>query len=312
MQYNKGVLAANLVSFDDNGGLDTKDLIQRIHRLNAYSGVTGYVANAYAGEGPTLTNKERETVIALHKEHGRPEQIVVAAILDISTAGAVAQAKAAASVGADALLICPPIASSWTAAASPDIAIAYHKAISDGVDLPVFLFQLAVGDPTSYPHDLLMQLVETIPNVVGVKMAQANDTVRYDQDYLALTAHNRDIICLPAVGTAMFANLMTGADGLLTGLACLFPEEVVGLYDAVERGDVATARAIHFRLAQINFAIYRQPYVDLHTRYKELAFALGAVSSPVVRGPQVRVSAQEQAQLRKLLNDAQFTAHAAE
>lgn len=312
MQYNNGVLAANLVSFDDADGLDQKDLIRQINHLNSFSGITGYVANAFAGEGPTLTNPEREAVISLHKEYGRSDHVVVAAILDISTTGAVAQAKAAVAAGADALLICPPIASSWTATASPEIAVDYHRAIADAVDIPLILFQLAVGDPTSYPHDLLLRLIEEIPAVVGVKMAQANDTVRYDQDYLALKSLDRDLICLPAVGTAMYANLMTGADGLLTGLAGLFPKDVVDLYEASQLGDTDTARAIHFRLAQINFAIYKQPYVDLHTRYKEFAYALGAVASPTVRGPQVRLGSDERAFLRKCLTDANFEIKAAE
>lgn len=306
MRYDGGVLAANLVSFTSNDTLDREDMKRQIERLAGYDGVRGFVANAFAGEGPTLSDNERLDVIALHREYAREDQPVVAAILDISTRGAVAQAKAAKSAGASALLICPPIASSWSAHASPDIAVAYHHEIAAATDLPIILFQLAVGDPTSYSHDLLMSLVSDIPSVFAVKMAQANDAVRYDQDFIALKGLPREILCFPAVGSAMFANLATGSDGLLTGLVCLFPEEVTELYAAAARGDFDRAREIHFRLAAINLAIYRQPYVDLHTRYKELAYSLGAVASPAVRGPQMRVSDVERKVLNGLLRDAGF------
>ena len=304
MKFDGGVLAATLTSFSSDMSVDWEDMKAQALRLVPRDGFRGFVVNAYAGEGPTLSHAERAKAVEIHRECAAPDQPVVAAILDISTAGAVKQAREAKEAGADALLVCPPIASSWNAIASPHIAEIYHKEIAEAVDLPMVLFQLAVGDPTSYGHDLLLKLVEEIPAVFAVKMAQANDAVRYDLDYVALKSKPREILCLPAVGSVMFHNLVTGADGLLTGLVCLMPDEVIGMWAAVQAGDIVTARDIHFRIAPINHLIYGQPYVDLHTRYKELAHMLGAVSSPVVRGPQARVPAEERERLRDALRSA--------
>ncbi len=306
MKFDGGVLAATLTSFTADMSVDWDDMKKQAERLVPREGFRGFVVNAYAGEGPALSHAERAKAVALHRECAKPDQPVIAAVLDISTAGAVKQAKEAKEAGADAILVCPPIASSWNAAASPELAERYHKEIADAVDLPMVLFQLAVGDPTCYPHELLLKLADDIPAVFAVKMAQANDAVRYDLDYVALKSMSKEILCLPAVGSVMFHNLLSGADGLLTGLVCLMPDEVIGLWQAVQKGDIRKARDIHFRIAPINHMIYGNPYVDLHTRYKELAYMVGAVSSPEVRGPMARVSEAERVKLRTSLVNAGF------
>jgi len=306
VNYANGVLIANLLSFDSDLAVDWTALAEHTRRLKDIESVRGFVVNAYAGEGPTLTEAERNRVIAVHREIANSDQPVVAAILDLSTAGAVAQARAAKAAGADALLICPPVVSGWDASASPHIAIEYHKAIASAVDLPLIVFQLSIGDPTAYSHELLMRLIDEVDTVFAVKMAQANDAVRYDRDLIGLRNAGRPILALPAVGGSMFHGLNTGADGILTGLATFAPYEITELLRASQQDDFARAREIHLQLAPMNHMIYGHPYVDLHTRYKELAFMAGAIPSPAVRGPQVRVSEAEREALRRVLMAARL------
>jgi 4-hydroxy-tetrahydrodipicolinate synthase len=304
MKFDNGVLVANLLAFDADLAVDWHSLQRHTHQLKDIPGVRGFVVNAYAGEGPTLTQAERDRAVALHRDVANPDQPVVACILSTSTAGAIEQARSACDHGANALLICPPIVSGWNATASPHIALEFHRAIAAAVDLPIILFQLSIGDPVAYSHDLLIQMVREIDSVVGVKMAQANDAVRYDQDYLALQQIGRPIFALPSVGSSMFHGLNTGADGILTGLATFAPHEITELWQSTARGDFARAKEIHLQLAELNQLIYGSPYVDLHNRYKEVAYLAGAIPTPHVRGPQVRVSESEQARLAKALQRA--------
>ena len=99
MQYDDGVLIANLTPFNDDLSVDWEALRHLTRRLNGIDGVRGFVVNAYAGEGPTLTVEERTRAIAVHREESKSEQAVVAAILDTSTAGAIHQAREAAPRG---------------------------------------------------------------------------------------------------------------------------------------------------------------------------------------------------------------------
>jgi len=302
--YQDGVLVAALTAFRDDFSIDWDEQRASARRLRSVDGVRGFVVNAYAAEGPTLTGEERNRLIALYREVAGDDPAVVAAILDLSTAGAVRQAQEAKQAGADALLICPPVVASWNAQASPEIAYEYHRAILESVDLPAVLFQMAVGDGSAYSHELLISLARDFEQVIAVKMAQASDAVRYDRDYLALRELPKKVLALPAVGSSMFHACMTGADGILTGLASFAPYEIVELYRSATRGDLRTCREIHLRLAPMNHMIYAHPYADLHTRYKELAYLAGAIGSPVVRPPMRRVSRDEQARLKACLETA--------
>ena len=306
MQYEDGVLIANITPFKGDLLIDWEALRYLIRRLKGIDGVRGFVVNAYAGEGPTLTIEERTQAIALHREEANADQPVVAAILDASTDGAIRQANEAKAAGADSLLICPPEVSAWNAAASPHIAMGYHSAIAERVDLPMILFQL-YGNPASYSHELLIRMAKEIDRVFAVKMAQASDAVRYDRDYIALKKLPKRILTLPAVGSSLFHALNTGADGILTGLATFAPYEMTEMWKTSKRGDFSTLRNLHLRLAPMTHMIYGYPYVDLHTRYKELAQMAGAIPSAAVRGPQVSLASEERDALRSTLDIAELT-----
>ena len=169
----------------------------------------------------------------------------------------------------------------------------------------MILFQL-YDDPGSYSHELLLEMAGSIDAVFAVKMAQANDAVRYDRDYLALKRLPKQVLALPAVGSSLFHALNTGADGILTGLATVAPYETAGMWSAAKNGDFPALRDLHLRLAPMTHMIYGHPYVDLHTRYKELAEMAGAIPSARVRAPQISVSPEEREELRKTLEIAQL------
>lgn len=304
MKFSDGVLIANLMPFNEDLSINWDALASHTRKLQSIDGIRGFVVNAYAGEGPTLTQEERTRAVSLHRELAKPDHAVIACVLDMSTQGAVEQAKAYKKAGADALLICPPVVSGWKAPDSPHVAVEYHKTIAAAVDLPLFLFQLSIGDSVAYSHELLMRLVKEVTSIVGVKMAQANDAVRYDMDYLGLQNIGRPVVSLPSVASSMFHNLTTGGDGILTGLATFAPHEMVELWQSIKSGNYARAREIHLQLAELNHLIYGYPYVDLHTRYKEVAYLAGAIPTPYLRGPQVRVTEKEREHLKAALDRA--------
>ncbi|TPM24245.1 dihydrodipicolinate synthase family protein [Mesorhizobium sp. B2-3-5] len=293
MKLDGGVLIANITPFKDNLEVDWDEMAKRTRDLASVPGIQGFVVNAFAAESPALTTEERQRAVAVHKENIRPGQPVVAAIFDWAPPATIRRGEEAREAGADAVMACSPYLSAYNANHSPEYAFHFHKEVAEGLDMPILLFQLASGDQLSYPHEALIKMASEIDQVVGVKMAQAADCVRYDRDYYALKSLNKKIICLPSVGSSFFHNLSTGADGILSGLAALAPYECVEMLRLVEKGDLLNAQALHRRLAPLNHAIYGFPYADLHTRYKEVAYMVGAISRPVVRSPQLRMQAAE-------------------
>jgi 4-hydroxy-tetrahydrodipicolinate synthase len=306
MKLEGGVLIANITPFSDDLSVNWVEMAKRTRDLASVPGIRGFVVNAFAAEAPSLSPEERQRAVAVHRENARPDQTIVAAIMDWAPPATIRRGEEVKDAGADAVMVCSPYLSAYNANHSPDYAFHYHKEIAEGLDMPMLLFQLASGDQLSYPHEALVRIASEIDQVVGVKMAQAADCVRYDRDYYALKSLDKNIVCLPSVGSTFFHNLSTGGDGILSGLAALAPYECVEMLRLVEAGDLHAAKALHARLAPLNHAIYGFPYADLHTRYKEVAFMVGAISSPTVRSPQLRLNAAELDQLWKASQSAEL------
>lgn len=293
MKLDGGVLIANITPFKENLEVDWAEMARRTRDLASIPGIRGFVVNAFAAEAPALTPEELQRAVAVHKQHIQPDQVVVATILGWAPPPTIRRGEEAREAGADAVMVCSPYLSAYNANHSPEYAVQFHKDVAEKLDLPMLLFQLASGDQLSYPHEALVQMACEIDQVVGVKMAQAADCVRYDRDYYALKALNKKIACFPSVGSTFFHNLSTGADGILSGMAAFAPYECVEMLRLVNNGDLHGAQALHRRLAPLTHAIYGFPYADLHTRYKEVAYMVGALSSPAVRAPQLRMKAAE-------------------
>lgn len=308
MKLDGGVLIANITPFRDNLEIDWEEMARRTRDLASVPGIQGFVVNAFAAEAPAMTVEERQRAIAVHKENIRPGQAIVATIFDWAPPATIRRGEEAKEAGADAVMVCSPYLSAYNANHSPEYAFHYHREVAEGLDMPIVLFQLASGDQLSYPHEALIRMAAEIDQVVGVKMAQAADCVRYDRDYYALKSLNKKIACLPSVGSTFLHNLSTGGDGILSGLAAFAPYECVEMLELVKAGDLNGARALHERLAPLTHAIYGFPYADLHTRYKEVAFMVGAISSPSVRSPQLRMQAAELDRLWKAAQIANLRA----
>ncbi len=301
----RGVLVAAVTPFADDLTFDEADLRRHLEAILAVPGISGLVCNAHAAEVETLTRDERRRCLEIARSVA-PHHTLIAGIQAASTAEAVALARDAAAGGADALLVCAPAIPAWRAAEAPEFAVAFHKAIADAVDLPLILFQYPQDNVVSYPHDALLQMVDEIPSVVGVKMCHGGELRRYEQDLRALRAHPRGIAILPALAQYFLAYFALGADGALTGFGNVAPEWTVALFEAVQQGDLTRARELHTRLAPLTSWVCQPPGVYLHVRYKEAAYQAGRVRGRAVRPPQLPVPAAERAALVAALEHAQL------
>lgn len=306
MKLDGGVIVANLTPFKDNLEVDWDEMARRTRDLSSVPGIRGFVVNAFAAEAPAMTPEERQQAVAVHKANVLPGQAVTAMIHDWAPPATIRRGLEVKEAGADAVMIASPYLSAYNANHSPEYAFHYHKDVAEGLDMPIILFQLASGDQLSYPHECLIRMAAEIDQVVAVKMAQAADCVRYDRDYLALKSLDKNIVCLPSVGSTFLHNLMTGADGILSGLAALAPYECVEMLRLVRDGDLFGAQALHRRLAPLCHAIYGFPFADLHTRYKEVAYMVGAIGSAEVRAPQLRMKPAELDRLWKAVQHARL------
>ena len=102
---------------------------------------------------------------------------------------------------------------------------------------------------------------------------------------------------------------MLGCNGLLSGSGSVIADLQAQLFRAVQRGDLAAARAIHDRIWPTVEVFYTEPWVDMHNRMKEALVLLGKLPRAVVRPPLAKIPAAEIERIRLALVAAGLLSH---
>lgn len=246
-----GAITALVTPMDAHGSLDEATLVSLVERqLDA--GINGLVPVGTTGESPTLSAEEDQRVIALTVEAVRRRGLagttpVIAGTGSNVTEHAIAYTQAAARLGADAALVVSPYYN------KPDQRMleAHYLAVAEEGGLPVVVYNVPGRTGGNVAADTLMRLAEH-PRIVGVKEASANleqiMTIVRDRPVGFAVLSGDDSWTLPIMGV--------GGDGVISVASNEVPEVMVALCDAVRRGDMDTAREIHYRhldLFRVNF-----------------------------------------------------------
>jgi 4-hydroxy-tetrahydrodipicolinate synthase len=293
----EGILCATVTPFKDNYDLDESVLRRLIRYLEGAKGINAYVCNAGAGEGATLTRRERVRCIELIREEGGRTP-VVAGIEALSTREAIDQTRDAKDAGAVAVMLTPPHVYDWSAAANPEFALRYFHDIAGAVDIPITIFHYPASTSSGYTPETAVRIAREIDSVVAIKVASGANIRRYEQVLRGIRALSRHVAVLAT--SSLFQHFITGTDGALTGFANFAPEFCVNLFNAVKESDLDKARELHEINYILEAAVYKSPNVYKHSRYKVATYLTGLLDNMVVRPPQVPVPEGEV----KLIRDA--------
>jgi len=304
----KDMLVANITPLTETLEIDEDNLRALIRYLMTVEGLGGIVCNAHAGEGATMTREERIRCIKIIREETKGRVPLVSGVSSASTREAIEIALDAKENGCDAIMPCPPTIYAWFAQRNPEFAIEYHKALDKGADMPIVIFQYAQTLPDGYSSDTLATLCREIKNVVAIKHTQfSSGLFRYVEDTAAAKNIKSSISNLVATGALLFyAGVMGGLDGSLTGFGNIAPVEIASMLKAIKAGDVAGARKIHEKIYPVARLVYSEPFVYLHTRYKEAAAMAGYIRGPWVRPPQLPMNPAERDRLREAMDRQGF------
>jgi 4-hydroxy-tetrahydrodipicolinate synthase len=102
----------------------------------------------------------------------------------------------------------------------------------------------------------------------------------------------------------LFASLVLGPNGLLSGSGSVIADLQAQLFRAVQANDLAEAKRLNDRIAPIARAFYADPFVDMHNRMKEALVLLGRLPRAVVRPPLVKIERAEIVRIRQALVEA--------
>src|SRR4029079_12863843 len=203
--------------------------------------------------------------------------------------------------GAEALAVFPPFPTFLGNPVPSEMIYAYHKAVADGVGLPLIAFQFPKAWGPDFPPETLARLA-TIPQIIGLKEASF-DTTKTVETIATAKGLPRKLGILTGSDTFICEAMVMGCDGALIGFAGTATRELIDMHRAVVAKDFARAFAIWDRLGPLARYCWRTPIRDYRPRMKEVLVLQGLIAHAAVRPPQLPRDDAERLELKRL---AQF------
>ncbi|WP_296818140.1 dihydrodipicolinate synthase family protein [Brevundimonas sp.] len=231
----KGVFPAATTQFAPDLSVDLEATAATLEAL-IRDGVHGLIVLGTCGENNSLEADEKRQVLKVAVEVARGRVPVIVGVSEMTTARAVAFARDAESIGADALMVLPAMVYVPT----EDELVAHFQAVASATDLPIMLY----NNPPAYRVSIGLGALDKlagVSNIVALKES-APDTRRFTD---LKNAFGERFVLMAGLDDVALEGLILGSQGWISGLTSAFPRESVALYDAFARGDLKTAVAIY-------------------------------------------------------------------
>ncbi len=236
----RGVFAPIPTPFDPHDRVDTARLTAAFARWLTQP-LTGFVVLGSNGEAGLLTEDESDRVIAAARDAVPRERPLIVGTGRESTQAAVAAARRAAGLGADAVLVRTP--SFFKSQMTHEAFVRHYTAVADASPAPVLLYNFTALTGVNLLPTTVASLA-THPNIVGMK--ESGGDVAQIADLVSLTPP--DFAVLAGTTSTFYAALCVGAVGGILAPACVVPERFMTLFELVAAGRHDEARELQRRL----------------------------------------------------------------
>jgi 4-hydroxy-tetrahydrodipicolinate synthase len=272
------------------GGKVDLEKFAELAERQAREGSHGVVVCGTTGEPSSLTPDERTELVKVAVQAIAKRIPVVAATGSQSFAETLEITTRAEKAGADAVLVVTP----YYIKPSQRGLVEYFVSVGQRTELPLMIYHIPGRAAVSVKPATVARIAERLPNLVGIKHA-VNDLEFVTELLTELGPEFRVFCGLEALSLPM---LVVGARGLMNAVSNLAPARVAALYEAVEQGDLATARKLHAELFELNQSIF----LDTNPGpLKYMMSRLGLLDSPELRLPLVSMDGEQAKILDKVL-----------
>jgi 4-hydroxy-tetrahydrodipicolinate synthase len=241
-----GSIVAIVTPMFEDGRLD-RDGLRKLIDFHVTSGTDGIVIVGTTGESPTVTVDEHCELIRLAVESSGGRVPVIAGTGGNSTAEAIELTAFAKQAGAAASLNVVPYYNKPT----QEGLYRHFRAVAEAVDIPVILYNVPGRTVADLGNDTTLRLAE-IDNIVGIKDATGN--IERGSDLIARAA--KDFAIYSGDDASAVALMLLGGHGSISVTANVAPRLNHQMCVAAMAGDVATARALHFKLLGLHRLLF--------------------------------------------------------
>src|SRR5258708_26128366 len=153
----RGVTVAMVLPFNADLAIDWDGYARILDYCACPDGVAAVFVNGHAGEGGSLSDEERGAVITRTRAHIGAKPLL-AGIIAHSTAEAILQARLAEAAGAVCAVLFPPAPLGGGASATPRAPVAFVRAVSAAIGIPLSIFQYPVTSGFGYSRQTLAEI----------------------------------------------------------------------------------------------------------------------------------------------------------
>ena len=286
----EGVMPAITTQFDVKGNLDLDTFkINLSHQINA--GVNGIILGGTLGEASTLTNQEKQQLLAVTLVEVNGKIPVIMNIAEQATMEAIRLAQKAESEGADGLMLLPPMRYK----ATDEETVTYFSTIANATNLPIMIY----NNPIDYKIEVTLEMfaaLESYKNITAVK--ESTRDITNITRMINRFGDRFQILC--GVDTIAMEALLMGANGWVAGLVDAFPRETVAIYSYCKQGELEKARSIFswfLPLLELDIS----PQLVQNIKLCELATGMGTGH---VRPPRLPLKGAELERVRSIIKTA--------
>lgn len=286
----QGIFPALVTPFTADDSVDF-ELFGKNIQAQVEAGISGVIIGGSLGEASTLTSEEKYELVKYAKNVLPAGMPVVLCIAEQSTAVAVGIAKQAEAIGADGLMVLPPMRYK----ADDEETVTYFKTIASSTSLSVMIY----NNPVDYKIEVTLDMFEelaTVSNIHAIKES-TRDVSNVTRLFNRFGDRFR-IFC--GVDTLIMEEAMLGADGVVGGLVDAFPKETVAIFNLVKAGRYAEALSIYrWYLPLLELDIHPKLVQNI-----KLAAAQAGIGSEYVRAPRLILKGAEREKVLAIIDKA--------
>jgi len=283
-----GVIPALVTPFSDDGkNVDEQRLRNLInHLINL--GVTGLVPCGTTGEFQNLSEQERRRVVEVTVDEANGRVPVIAGTGSSGTLLTIEKTRHAKDVGADAAIIVTPY---YHKPANRGL-YEHYETIAQSVDIPIVIYNIPQVTGVWMPWQIIEDLVE-VPNIAALK--DSSGELRYILSVLEKVGDRLPVVCghdevaLPA--------LAVGCRGAILASANVYPDHLLRLYDAVQKGKLDEARQIQLSIQKMGRIIAKGGPVAVKAAMNMMGINVGPVRLPLSVGGELTYEERDELRL---------------
>lgn len=288
-----GVYPAVLTAFNADDSLDLKLFeINTLAQIDA--GVDGIVLAGSLGEASTLLQNEKNILLQEAKAIAGSKIAVIMNIAEQSTKAALAAAADAERLGADGLMLLPPL----RYFADDDETLEFFSKVAANTSLPIMIY----NNPIDYKIKVTLKMFDALSAFANIQAVK--ESTRDVSNIIRMhNAFGDRFKVLTGVDPLALESLCIGAAGWVAGLGDAFPRETVAIYRMIKAGQVAPALEIYKWFLPLL-------ELDLHPKlvqYIKLAASMTSLGSENVRAPRLPISGKEREQILHIIEKALAT-----